>query len=101
VTYVIKGEVHHEDSTGIKGIINSGDLQWMTAGSGIFHAEMPKPIKIKQDDKEIEDPENRGLQLWINLPSRLKMTKPLYISTINILNNLSILIHFSRLLLTK
>jgi redox-sensitive bicupin YhaK (pirin superfamily) len=78
VTYVIKGEVHHEDSTGLKGIINSGDIQWMTAGSGIFHSEMPKPMKIKQGNKEIEDPEHRGLQLWINLPSRLKMTTPLY-----------------------
>jgi len=78
VTYVIKGEVHHEDSTGVKGVIRSGDIQWMTAGSGIFHAEMPKPAKKKEGDKEIEDPENRGLQLWINLPSRLKMTTPLY-----------------------
>ncbi len=78
VTYVIKGEVHHEDSTGIKGILRSGDLQWMTAGSGIFHAEMPKPTVRKEGDKEIQDPENRGLQLWINLPARLKMTTPMY-----------------------
>jgi len=78
VTYVIKGEVHHEDSTGAKGVIKSGDLQWMTAGSGIFHSEMPKPMKRREGDKEIEDPEHRGLQLWVNLPSRLKMTTPLY-----------------------
>ena len=50
----------------------------MTAGSGIFHAEMPKPTIKKEDGKEIQDPENRGLQLWINLPSRLKMTTPMY-----------------------
>lgn len=78
VTYVIKGEVHHEDSTGAKGILASGDVQWMTAGSGIFHSEMPKPMKKKQGDKEVEDPEHRGLQLWINLPSSRKMTLPLY-----------------------
>jgi len=76
VTYVIKGEVHHEDSTGVKGIINSGDIQWMTAGSGIFHSEMPKPSKRKEE--EVEDPEQRGLQLWINLPSKQKMYPPMY-----------------------
>lgn len=78
VTYLIKGEVHHEDSTGIKGVIRTGDLQWMTAGSGIFHSEMPKPAKKKVEDKEEEDPEVRGFQLWVNLPSSSKFVIPKY-----------------------
>jgi len=78
VTYLIKGEVHHEDSTGNRGIIRSGDVQWMTAGSGIFHEEMPRPGKIKQGETEIEDPEVNGLQLWVNLPRSHKMIHPKY-----------------------
>jgi redox-sensitive bicupin YhaK (pirin superfamily) len=78
VTYIIKGEVHHEDSTGIKGVLRDGDVQWMTAGSGIFHSEMPKPARRVVGDKVIEDPEHRGLQLWVNLPSRLKLVRPHY-----------------------
>jgi len=78
VTYVIKGEVHHEDSTGIRGVLNSGDVQWMTAGSGIFHSEMPKPARRVVGDRVEEDPEHRGIQLWINLPPRLKMVRPHY-----------------------
>lgn len=67
VTYLIKGEMHHKDSLGNKGIISSGQSQWMTAGSGILHEEMPQPA-------------NRllGLQLWINLPKKDKMTHPKY-----------------------
>ena len=78
VTYLLKGEVHHEDSTGNKGVIKSGDIQWMTAGSGIFHSEMPKPMKVRREDKLVEDPEVRGFQLWVNLPSSHKMTIPKY-----------------------
>jgi len=78
VTYVIKGEVHHEDSTGTSGVIRSGDIQWMTAGSGIFHSEMPKPMKIQVGNDVVEDPEMFGFQLWINLPSKKKMTSPRY-----------------------
>ncbi|MEM3637939.1 MAG: pirin family protein [Conexivisphaerales archaeon] len=77
VTYLLKGEVHHEDSTGTKGVIKSGDIQWMSAGSGIFHAEMPKPL-LKPDTDEIMDPEVRGYQLWINLHSSQKMSDPAY-----------------------
>jgi redox-sensitive bicupin YhaK (pirin superfamily) len=77
VTYLLKGEVHHEDSTGTKGVIKSGDIQWMSAGSGIFHAEMPKPL-FKPNKTEILDPEVRGYQLWINLPSSQKMSDPAY-----------------------
>ncbi len=78
VTYVVKGEVHHEDSTGIRGVLNGGDVQWMTAGSGIFHSEMPRPARRVIGDRVEEDPEHRGLQLWVNLPSKLKMVRPHY-----------------------
>jgi len=77
VTYLLKGEVHHEDSTGTKGVIRSGDLQWMTAGSGIFHAEMPKPT-LKPGSSETLNTEVRGFQLWVNLPAKHKMTEPRY-----------------------
>lgn len=69
ITYVLAGSVEHGDSMGNKGIISSGDIQWMTAGSGIIHQEMPKG-----------DSNGRmhGFQLWANLPSALKMTTPRY-----------------------
>lgn len=70
ITYLIKGEVRHEDSEGNKGVLTPGDLQWMNAGSGIFHSEMPRPFR--------QDPEVSGFQLWINLPRRLKMSDPFY-----------------------
>jgi hypothetical protein len=69
ITYVLAGTVEHGDSMGNRGAIAAGDVQWMTAGSGIIHQEMPKG-----------DPEGRmhGFQLWANLPSSLKMTAPRY-----------------------
>ncbi len=69
ITYVLAGEVDHGDSMGNRGTIGAGDVQWMTAGSGIIHQEMPKG-----------DPAGRmhGFQLWANLPSSLKMTPPRY-----------------------
>jgi quercetin 2,3-dioxygenase len=69
ITYVLAGTVEHGDSLGNRGSIGSGDVQWMTAGSGIIHQEMPKG-----------DPAGRmhGFQLWGNLPSSLKMTAPRY-----------------------
>ncbi len=67
VTYLISGKIEHEDSLGNKGIIKDGDCQWMTAGSGILHQEMPK-----------ESPLMLGVQLWINLPQKNKMIKPSY-----------------------
>jgi Pirin-related protein len=82
VTYLLEGKVEHQDSEGNKGVIYPGDTQWMTAGSGIFHQEMPKPLS--PDDKGIlqsnilNNTSNRGLQLWINLPSHKKMTVPIY-----------------------
>lgn len=69
ITYVLKGDVEHGDSLGNKGVISSGDVQWMTAGSGIIHQEMPKG-----DDKG----SMYGFQLWANLPARQKMMEPRY-----------------------
>jgi quercetin 2,3-dioxygenase len=69
ITYVLAGTVEHGDSLGNRGSLGAGDVQWMTAGSGIMHQEMPKG-----------DPTGRmhGFQLWANLPSSLKMTRPRY-----------------------
>ena len=69
ITYVLAGTVEHGDSLGNKGKMGAGDVQWMTAGSGIMHQEMPKG-----------DARGRmhGFQLWANLPSSLKMTAPRY-----------------------
>jgi len=69
ITYVIDGSVEHGDSMGNKGVISSGDIQWMTAGSGIIHQEMPKG-----DKKGFMG----GFQLWANLPSSHKMMAPRY-----------------------
>ncbi|HEY1308907.1 MAG TPA: pirin family protein [Vicinamibacterales bacterium] len=69
ITYVLTGTVEHGDSLGNRGSLGAGDIQWMTAGSGILHQEMPQG-----------DPQGRmhGFQLWANLPSSLKMTAPRY-----------------------
>jgi redox-sensitive bicupin YhaK (pirin superfamily) len=69
ITYVLAGTVEHRDSLGNKGALGAGDVQWMTAGRGILHQEMPEG-----------DPKGRmhGFQLWANLPSSLKMTAPRY-----------------------
>ncbi len=69
ITYVLKGDVEHGDSMGNKGVITSGDMQWMTAGSGIIHQEMPRG----DDDGVME-----GFQLWANLPKSHKMMDPRY-----------------------
>jgi len=68
VTYMISGVVNHHDSIGNSGSITAWDMQWMTAGSGIMHEEMPQQTKG----------ELRGFQLWVNLPAKLKMTAPRY-----------------------
>ncbi|MHA2173988.1 MAG: pirin family protein [Candidatus Hodarchaeales archaeon] len=68
VTYMIDGQVMHEDSIGNKGIISGGDIQWMTAGRGIVHQEMPQRT----------DGLLAGFQLWVNLPSKSKMMAPRY-----------------------
>jgi len=69
ITYVLAGTVEHGDSMGNKGVISSGDIQWMTAGSGIIHQEMPKGDTVGR---------MHGFQLWANLPAELKMTSPRY-----------------------
>ncbi len=69
ITYVLEGEVAHGDSLGNNGVLGAGSVQWMTAGSGILHQEMPKGNAAGQ---------MHGFQLWANLPSALKMTDPRY-----------------------
>jgi quercetin 2,3-dioxygenase len=69
ITYVLKGTVDHGDSLGNQGTLGAGDVQWMTAGRGILHQEMP------QGDAQGQ---MHGFQLWANLPSSLKMTAPRY-----------------------
>jgi len=69
ITYILKGSVEHKDSLGNSGKLSDGDIQWMTAGSGILHQEMP----LGNDKGEMH-----GFQLWANLPSNLKMTIPNY-----------------------
>ncbi|ULQ59908.1 pirin family protein [Brucepastera parasyntrophica] len=67
ITYLIQGEIEHQDSLGNSGVIRSGESQWMTAGSGILHQEMPQAA-----------PRMLGLQIWLNLPKKSKMTHPAY-----------------------
>ena len=69
VTYMLQGEFEHQDSTGAKGRMSSGDVQWMKTGSGIIHSEMPA----------MKEGRLHGFQLWINMPAKLKMSKPEYI----------------------
>ncbi|WP_460272461.1 pirin family protein [Celeribacter sp. ULVN23_4] len=69
ITYVLDGEVEHGDSLGNKGVLGKGSVQWMTAGSGIMHQEMPRGNAAGK---------MHGFQLWANLPSSLKMTTPRY-----------------------
>jgi quercetin 2,3-dioxygenase len=69
ITYVLAGTVEHGDSLGNHGAIGAGDIQWMTAGRGIIHQEMPKGDQVGQ---------MHGFQLWANLPASLKMTAPRY-----------------------
>lgn len=69
ITYVLAGNVAHNDSLGNSGSLGSGDVQWMTAGSGILHQEMPRGDAVGR---------MHGFQLWANLPSSLKMTDPRY-----------------------
>jgi redox-sensitive bicupin YhaK (pirin superfamily) len=68
VTYILDGVVRHRDTMGHAGEIGSGDIQWMTAGGGIQHEEMPQVRRGKLE----------GFQLWVNLPAKLKMTRPRY-----------------------
>ena len=69
VTYMLAGEFEHKDSTGGKGRMTAGDVQWMKTGSGIIHSEMPA----------MKEGRLHGFQLWINMPAKYKMNKPEYI----------------------
>jgi redox-sensitive bicupin YhaK (pirin superfamily) len=68
VTYMLQGRMRHRDSRGHEGLLQNGDVQWMTAGRGLIHSEMPE-----QEEGKME-----GFQLWLNLPSSLKMCEPKY-----------------------
>ena len=72
VTYVLEGEMEHEDSAGHRGSLRAGDVQWMTAGAGIIHSEEPSRALREKGGRV------HGFQIWINLPARLKMTRPRY-----------------------
>jgi quercetin 2,3-dioxygenase len=72
VTYLIEGIFEHKDSSGNSGKLNAGDIQWMTAGSGLIHSEMPEMEFSKKGGRL------HGFQLWVNLPQKDKMTNPHY-----------------------
>jgi quercetin 2,3-dioxygenase len=72
VSYILEGEVEHEDSAGHRGTIGPGAVQWMTAGGGIIHSELPSR-QIREQGGRVH-----GFQIWVNLPARLKLTQPRY-----------------------
>ncbi len=72
VTYLLEGQMEHKDSFGNRGFLNGGDVQWMTAGSGLVHSEMPGRDLVRTGGRL------EGFQLWVNLPRRDKMTAPHY-----------------------
>jgi redox-sensitive bicupin YhaK (pirin superfamily) len=72
VTYIIEGAMQHEDSHGHRGAIRDGDVQWMTAGAGVIHSEMPTPEILAKGGRM------HGFQIWVNLPRALKLSTPRY-----------------------
>jgi redox-sensitive bicupin YhaK (pirin superfamily) len=72
VTYVLEGENEHEDSAGHRGTIGPGDVQWMTAGRGVVHSEVPSKAMLERGGRV------HGFQIWVNLPAKDKMTAPRY-----------------------
>jgi redox-sensitive bicupin YhaK (pirin superfamily) len=72
VTYVLEGENEHEDSAGHRGTIGPGDVQWMTAGRGVVHSEVPSKSMVERGGRV------HGFQIWVNLPAKDKMTAPRY-----------------------
>lgn len=72
VTYLVSGAMQHKDSQGNQGKLTPGDVQWMTAGSGVVHSEMPEPAFAAKGGRM------HGFQLWVNLPARDKMIRPRY-----------------------
>src|SRR3954468_23246156 len=75
VTYLLSGEMQHHDSWGNRGVLRPGDVQWMTAGAGLVHSEMPGETLVRDGGKL------HGFQLWINLPRKDKMIAPRYQDT--------------------
>ncbi len=72
VTYLLEGENEHEDSSGHRGVLRAGDVQWMTAGRGVVHSEMPSARMREQGGR------THGFQIWVNLPAKDKMIAPRY-----------------------
>jgi redox-sensitive bicupin YhaK (pirin superfamily) len=72
VTYIIEGAMEHEDSHGHRGAIRNGDVQWMTAGAGVIHSEMPAADILEHGGRM------HGFQIWVNLPKALKLSTPRY-----------------------
>ncbi len=72
VTYLLEGEFEHRDSAGNSGKLFAGDVQWMTAGAGVVHSEMPSENFMKTGGRM------HGFQIWVNLPAEIKMSKPRY-----------------------
>jgi quercetin 2,3-dioxygenase len=72
ITYILEGEIEHRDSAGHRGVIRPGGVQWMTAGSGVVHSEMPTPALLQDGGRM------HGFQIWLNLPRQHKMTAPRY-----------------------
>lgn len=72
VSYILEGELEHEDSAGHRGLLRAGDVQWMTAGAGIVHSEMPSR-RIREQGGRVH-----GFQIWLNLPAAHKLTRPRY-----------------------
>ncbi len=72
VTYMLEGSFGHKDSAGHSGVLRAGDVQWMTAGAGVVHSEMPDPAFVRDGGRV------HGVQLWVNLPRRDKMIAPRY-----------------------
>jgi redox-sensitive bicupin YhaK (pirin superfamily) len=71
-TDTLEGELEHEDSAGHRGVLRAGDVQWMTAGAGIVHSEMPSR-RLREEGGRVH-----GFQIWVNLPARLKLSRPRY-----------------------
>jgi redox-sensitive bicupin YhaK (pirin superfamily) len=72
VTFLFEGAMEHVDSAGNRGVLNAGDVQWMTAGAGVLHSEEPTPELLEQGGRV------HGVQLWVNLPAARKMAPPRY-----------------------
>lgn len=72
VTYILEGQIEHRDSHGHQGVLGPGDVQWMTAGAGVVHSEMPGSEIVRKGGRL------HGFQLWVNLPRQYKMIEPRY-----------------------